>query len=262
MDVAGKVVVVTGGAKGIGRALVEAFVAAGARAVVAADLDGAGADATASSTGATAFACDVSRESDIRRLVDETERQFGQIDLFCSNAGIGTFRDDPLNVAAAPDAEWTRTFAVNVMAHVWAARTLVPRMIDRGGGYFLHTVSAAGLLNQIGGVVYGTTKHAAVGFAENLAIAHRDQGIRVSILCPQGVDTDMIRGAGPGAQNIDGVITAEACAAAALAGVRDERFCIWPHPEVATYVRRKADDYDRWISGMAKLRRKLENGAA
>lgn len=245
MRVAGKIVVVTGAAQGIGAALCARFAQQGARAVVAADIR----------TGGDVVPCDVGREADIVRLIDDTEEKFGPIDLFCSNAGIAVMDPDWDNPAAAPDDGWARSWAVNVMAHVWAARHLVPRMSARGGGYFLNTVSAAGLLSQIGSGAYSATKHAALGFAENLAINTRDRDIKVSVLCPQGVDTAMLRGIDRGVPDRDGVLTAAAVADAVVEGLAAERFLILPHPEVATYFRRKADDYDRWLSGMARLRR-------
>jgi len=199
--------------------------------------------------------CDVSREADILRLIDDTETRFGPIDLFCSNAGIAVLDPDWDNPASAPDDGWAKSWSVNVMAHVWAARHLVPRMAARGGGYFLNTVSAAGLLSQIGGGPYATTKHAALGFAENLAIATRDRGIKVSVLCPQGVDTPMLHGIDRGVPDKDGVLTPEVVADSVIAGLDAARFLILPHPEVATYVRRKAEDPDRWLAGMARLRR-------
>lgn len=245
MRIAGKIVVVTGAAQGIGAALCARFAQQGARAVVAADIR----------TGGDVVPCDVGREADIVRLIDDTEEKFGPIDLFCSNAGIAVMDPDWDNPAAAPDDGWARSWAVNVMAHVWAARHLVPRMSARGGGYFLNTVSAAGLLSQIGSGAYSATKHAALGFAENLAINTRDRDIKVSVLCPQGVDTPMLRGIDRGVPDRDGVLTAAAVADAVVEGLAAERFLILPHPEVATYFRRKADDYDRWLSGMARLRR-------
>jgi NAD(P)-dependent dehydrogenase (short-subunit alcohol dehydrogenase family) len=263
VKIAGTVVVVTGGANGIGRALCERFAQEGAAHVVVADIDAAGAAAVAQRIGGTAISCDVAYEPDIVRLVDQVEARHGPIALFCSNAGIAAgFDPRPGNPAAAPDADWARSWAVNVMAHVYAARALVPRMKARGGGSFLQTISAAGLLSQIGSAVYATTKHAAVGFAENLAIAHRDDGIRVSILCPQGVDTAMLRGLPQGPQALDGVITPEAVAEAAVAGLAREAFLILPHPIVETYLRNKTSDYDRWIAGMAKLQHRLRGPAA
>jgi NAD(P)-dependent dehydrogenase (short-subunit alcohol dehydrogenase family) len=261
MKAAGQVVVVTGGAGGIGRALAERFHRDGAKTVVIADLDPAAADAVAAGIGGAAVRCDVGNEAEVAALIEETERRFGPIGLFCSNAGIAAGFDlHGENVAGASNADWARSWAVNVMAHVYAARALVPRMKARGGGYFLITVSAAGLLSQIGSATYSTTKHAAVGFAESLAIAHRAHGIRVSILCPQGVDTAMLRSLPRGPQSFDGVLTPEEVAAAASAGLERESFLILPHPEVETYMRRKTDNYDRWIAGMAKLLKATREG--
>jgi NAD(P)-dependent dehydrogenase (short-subunit alcohol dehydrogenase family) len=245
MNLAGKIVVVTAAAQGIGAALAARFAREGAKAVVATDIK----------QGPDIVPCDVSREEDIIRLIDDTETRVGPIDLFCSNAGIAVLDPDWDNPASAPDEGWARSWAVNIMAHVYAARHLVPRMSARGGGYFLQTVSAAGLLSQIGSGPYSATKHAALGFAENLAIASRDRGIKVSVLCPQGVDTAMLAGIDRGVPDMDGVLTPEAVAEAVVAGLDAERFLILPHPEVATYVRRKAEDPDRWLSGMARLRR-------
>ena len=258
MKVADQVVVVTGGADGIGRALCERFHRDGARAVVVADIDGAGARAVARSVDGAGFACDVANESDIVGVIDETERRFGPIGLFCSNAGIAQGIDRRSeNAGGAADEIWARSWAVNVMAHVWVARALVPRMKARGGGWFLNTVSAAGLLSQVGSAVYSTTKHAAVGFSENLAISHRADGIRVAILCPQGVDTAMLRGVPEGTASIDGVLSAEAVAEAAVRGLEAETFLILPHPQVAGYMQAKIENYDRWIGGMAKLQRSM-----
>jgi NAD(P)-dependent dehydrogenase (short-subunit alcohol dehydrogenase family) len=255
VKVAGKIVVVTGGARGIGAALCERFAEEGATAVVVADLNLPGAEAVAARIGGAAVHCDVSHEGDILRLIEQTEFRFGPIDLFCSNAGILVADPDWDNPASAPNDGWARSWAVNVMAHVYAARHLAPRMSARGGGYFLNTVSAAGLLSQIGGGPYATTKHAALGFAENLVIATSDRGIKVSVLCPQGVDTPMLHSVARGVPDRDGVLTPAEIAAAVIAGIDAERFLILPHPEVATYVRRKTEDPDRWLAGMARLRR-------
>src|SRR3981081_2911535 len=254
MQVAGQVVVVTGGANGIGRALCEALHRAGAAKVVVADLDLPGAEAVAATVDGAAFKCDVGQEQDIRQLIEETERRFGPIALFCSNAGIGG-GFDPLseNAGGSSDEPWAKSWAVHVMAHVYAAPHLIPQMKARGGGYFLNTISAAGLLSQVGSPAYSTTKHAAVGFAENLAISHEAHGIKVSILCPQGVDTNMLRSIPKGPQSGDGDLTPEPVASDALKGVEQETFLILPHPQVLGYMRKKTENYDRWIAGMAKI---------
>src|ERR1700754_702555 len=258
MRVAGKVVVVTGGANGIGRALCEAFHRAGAAKVVVADLDLANAESLAAAIDGAAFKCDVGQEKDIRHVIEETERRFGPIALFCSNAGIGG-GFDPLseNAGGASDEPWARSWAIHVMAHVYAARHLVPRYKTRGGGYFLNTISAAGLLSQVGSPAYSTTKHAAVGFAENLAISHRADGIRVSILCPQGVDTNMLRSIPRGPQSGHGDLSPGQVAKDVLAGLEQETFVILPHPQVLGYMRKKTENYDRWISGRGKSRGKM-----
>lgn len=263
MEIEGKTIVVTGGASGIGKALCEAFHQAGARKVVVADIDLQAAQAVAARIDGVAVGCDVSSERQIRHLIVETEAYQGPIDLFCSNAGIASGFDNSFeNAADAPDYDWQKAWAINVMAHVYAARILIPLMKVRGGGYLLNTVSAAGLLSQIGSAVYSTTKQAAVGFAENIAITHMDDGISVSILCPQGVDTPMLRGLPEGPQSGDGVMTAEEVAACALEGVRAEQFLILPHKEVETYVRRKGEDRGRWIGSMVRLKRKIAEAQA
>jgi NAD(P)-dependent dehydrogenase (short-subunit alcohol dehydrogenase family) len=258
MQVAGKVVVVTGGANGIGKALCEAFHRAGAAKVVVVDLDHAAAEALATSIGGAAFKCDVGQEKNILHVIEETERKYGPIALFCSNAGIGGgFDPMSVNAGGASDEPWARSWAIHVMAHVYAARHLIPRMKARGGGYFLNTISAAGLLSQVGSPAYSTTKHAAVGFAENLAISHRADGIKVSILCPQGVDTNMLRSIPKGPQSGDGDLSPEQVAEDVLKGLEQETFVILPHPQVLGYMRKKTENYDRWIAGMAKIQAKM-----
>jgi NAD(P)-dependent dehydrogenase (short-subunit alcohol dehydrogenase family) len=255
MHLEGKAVVVTGGAGGIGRGLAARFRQEGVRGLVVADIDAEKIAATAAELGALGVPCDVSREEDIRRLVAAAEARFGAIDLFCSNAGILRADPDFGNAASGPDEDFERCWRIHVMAHVYAARTLLPGMIARGSGYFLNTVSAAGLLSQIGSATYSTTKHAAIGFAENLAITHREQGIRVSVLCPQAVRTAMLGDRGEtSAASRDGILSPEAVAECVVQGLADERFLILPHPRVAEYMRRKSSDYDRWIAGMARLR--------
>ena len=261
MKVAGKVVLVTGAAGGIGRALALAFHREGAAAVAVADLDGDGARRVAAEVGGPALTVDVGRADEIERAVAETEAACGPIDLLCSNAGVA-YSDAPGWMATSqPDEIWDRAWRINVLSHVWGARAVLPGMIERGGGYLLQTVSAAGLLNQIGDAVYSTTKHAALGFAESLAITHGDDGIGVSVLCPQAVRTGMFNGAEfealALAASADGVLTPDDVAAVTVAGLAEERFLILPHPSVAEYCRRKADDPGRWIGGMRKFRRRL-----
>ncbi len=261
MKIKGKVVVVTGGADGIGKGLCERFAKEGAAKVVVLDRNGEGAKRTAEAIGGVAYTCDVSKEPEIQRIVEDVEKNIGPIALFCSNAGIGDFGGRPDDATSQPNDQWQRGWEVNVMAHVYAARACLPHMIARGEGYFMNTASAAGLLNQIGNAVYGVTKHAAVGFAEILAITHRDQGIRVSVLCPQAVDTPLLRRAGEGSQNVDGVLTPAQVAEVVVEAIEQERFEILPHPQVLGYMRKKTEDYSRWIGGMAKLQRTLNPSA-
>jgi NAD(P)-dependent dehydrogenase (short-subunit alcohol dehydrogenase family) len=259
MNVKDKVVVVTGGADGIGAALARRFAREGARMVIVADRNGEGAAAVAREIGGEAFTLDVSDGQAMAAMVADVEARHGGVDLFCSNAGVGDGDPDKQNAASSPDAVWQRAWNVNVMAHVHAARAVLPGMQRRGGGYLLNTISAAGLLSQIGGAVYSTTKHAAVGFAESLAITHGDQGIKVSILCPQGVDTAMLRqgDAASQPQNLDGVLTPDEVAESVVQGLAAETFLILPHPVVLTYMQRKAGDYDRWLGGMRRLRARM-----
>ncbi len=257
MKVEDKVIVVTGGASGIGKAMCLRFHQEGARGIAVADIDEAGAREVAEAAGGLAMRCDVSVEPEIVALVEETERRFGPIDLFCSNAGIG-IADGPGGMAtSSPNQDWQRIWEVNVMAHVYAARAVLPGMIERGGGYLLNTSSAAGLLSQIGSAPYSTTKHASIGFAESLAITHGDQGIRVSVLCPQGVATPMTVGQDYSPQAGDGMLQPGEVAESVIEGLDEERFLILPHPQVVTYMQRKTSDYDRWLSGMRRFRRKF-----
>lgn len=254
MEVAGKHVVVTGGASGIGRALCRRFAAEGARAVAVADLDGDGARRVAEEIGGLGVGVDVSDEAQVRDLVAQAEAQGGPIDLFCSNAGI--FVLGGVDVA---DADWQRIWGVNVMAHVYAARAVLPSMLERGEGYLLSTASAAGLLSQIGSAPYAVTKHATVALAEWLSITHGDRGIKVSVLCPQAVATAMTAGTeGGGVAGVDGMLEPEDVARVVVEGLRDERFLILPHPTVATYMQRKTGDYDRWLAGMRRLQQRFE----
>jgi NAD(P)-dependent dehydrogenase (short-subunit alcohol dehydrogenase family) len=256
MKIAGKVCVVTGGASGIGKALASRFVAEGASAVVIADLNGDAVSAVASEIGAQSFAVDVRDESAIAAMVAAVESEHGQIDLFCSNAGIIGVDGDPWWATGADNALWQRMWEIHVMSHVYAARACLPSMIARGDGYFLNTASAAGLLAQIGSAPYSVTKHAAVSFAESLSITHGDDGIKVSCLCPQAVDTAMTAGTeGGGVAGVDGMLSADAVADAVVSGLDAESFLILPHPEVEEYRQNKARSYDRWLGGMRNLRR-------
>lgn len=260
MQVKDKVVIVTGAASGIGKALVERFHREGAAEIIAADMNGDGAEAVAGSVGGIGIKADVTHEGDVQHIVRITEEQFGRIDLFCSNAGISRHDPDIDNPGSPPNEHWDLAWGVNVMAHVYAARHALPGMIERKSGWFLNTVSAAGLLSQIGSAVYSTTKHAAIGFGEHLAIATKENGIGVSLLCPQAVDTPMLGGAA-GSQNVDGVLSPADVAEAVVRGLAAETFLILPHEQVTTYMQRKTGDYDRWIRGMVRLRRGVIDGA-
>ncbi len=253
MKLTDKVIVVTGGAHGIGAAMLRRFHREKPRALVVADRDRAGAEALAGELGGLAVACDVSREADLVALVARVEKEYGAIDLFVSNAGIAV--GGGIDV---PDDEWRRIIDINVMAHVWAARALLPAMVARGSGYLVATASAAGLLSMVGSAPYSVTKHAAVALAEWLAISYGDRGIKVSCLCPLYVNTDLLKGAlndaaGASIKASGEVIEPAVVADAVVAGIDAEKFLILPHPEVATYFQRKAGDYDRWLAGMRKL---------
>jgi len=254
MELKNKVAVVTGGANGIGRALCRKFAAEGARGVVVADLDADGAGRVAAEIGGLAVPTDVSVESDIFKLVEKASSAFGRIDLFCSNAGVVV--DGGAEVS---DSNWQLSIGVNLMAHIYAARAVLPEMLARGEGYLLQTVSAAGLLTQIGSAPYSVTKHAALGFAEWLSITYGSAGIKVSAICPQGVLTDMLTRATEGGGGFlrEGALEPEQVAEFVVAGLAKEQFLILPHPEVAEYFLRKASDYNRWIHGMRRLQDKI-----
>jgi len=247
VDLKGKVAVVTGAASGIGRAAALRFAAEGAAGVVLADLNADALKAVASEVKGLAVPCDVSREADIKRLVSEAERKYHRIDVFFSNAGIVV-----RGGLETPDEVWERNWKIHVMAHVWAARAVVEKMVARGGGYFLVTASAAGLLNIVESASYGVTKHGAVAFAEWLSIAYGRKGVHVSCLCPQAVVTGMYQGDG-GSAGVDGALTAEQVAVEMVKVMAEERFLILPHPQVLEYMRAKTANYDRWLGGMQKI---------
>lgn len=252
MELKDRIIVVTGAASGIGRAFCERFAKEGAKLVVCADLNAHGAEETAASCGGVAYACDVGYEEDIRRLIETVEADHGPIDLFCSNAGIAIPGGPEVN-----DEDWDRIWRINTMSHIWAARHVVPRMIERGGGYLLNTASAAGLLNQIGSMPYGVTKHAAVGAAEWIAMTYGDQGIRVTVFCPQSIRTEMTRGGEANVAAIDGMLEPADAAEACVTAINEETFIATTHPQVFDYMRNKTANYDRWIGGMRKLNRRF-----
>ena len=260
MDVAGKVVVITGGASGIGRALAYRFADEGAKGIVVADLDQEGAtDVATDLDNAIAVGCDVAdpRHADV--LISAAEQSFGPVDLFCANAGVAVGAD------LATPGEWDLAFNVNVRSHIAAAERLLPGWLERGSGYFLTTASAAGIASQIGSAPYAVTKHAAVAFAEWLSITYGERGVRVSCLCPMGVNTPLLTD-GLGGEDSLGfrvvaaaapVLEPEDVATAVVEGLRDERFLILPHPEVLEFFQRKAADYDRWLAGMRRLQARV-----
>ena len=257
MELNGKVVVVTGGASGIGTGLCRRFRDEGVRALIIADLNGEAVADLADELDAVGVTLDVRDEAAIAAMVSEVEAQFGQIDLFCSNAGILNLDGGDFWATSSPNEVWQANWEIHVMAHVFAARACLPGMIRRGEGYFLHTISAAGLLSQPYTAAYATTKHAAIGFAESLAISHGDDGIKVSCLCPQAVDTAMLGGTDGGSAGIDGILSPAQVAQAVIDGLREESFLILPHEQVEQYHLNKAQNYNRWIGGMRKLRRSM-----
>jgi NAD(P)-dependent dehydrogenase (short-subunit alcohol dehydrogenase family) len=252
MDIEGRVVVVTGGGGGIGAALCRRFAAGGARGLVVADLDGEAAERVAAAVGGTAVVADVTVEADVQGLMRRARDAHGRVDVYCSNAGIGVGGGEE-----APDEAWQRSWAVHAMAHVYAARAVLPGMLERGEGYFLGTVSAAGLLNHILAAPYAVTKAAGLSFLEWLSIAYGDEGVVVSALCPQGVRTAMLGMERDRPFLQAGALEPDEVAEAVVEAMRAERFLVLPHPEVAEYFRRKATDYDRWLRGMRRLRERV-----
>jgi NAD(P)-dependent dehydrogenase (short-subunit alcohol dehydrogenase family) len=255
MEMKGKVIVVTGGASGIGAALVRRFAREGAAGLVVADLDEAQAQAVAGEVGGLAVRTDVSVEAEVQALIAQATQRFDRVDVLCSNAGLATGGG-----LQAGNDDWQRLWEVNLMAHVYGARAVVPQMLARGEGYLLQTASAAGLLSHPESAVYAVTKHAAVALAEWLSIQYGDQGIRVSCLCPQGVRTPMLMGRQGERKSFlqDNMVSPEQVADDVIQAMREERFLVLPHPEVLDYLQRKTADVERWLGGMRKLRAKAE----
>jgi NAD(P)-dependent dehydrogenase (short-subunit alcohol dehydrogenase family) len=252
--IAGAGVVITGGAGGIGAAMARRFAAEGARVVVA-DLDAGGAAEVAERIGGTAVAGDAASEDGVRALIERSREVLGAIDLFCANAGVA-----PHGGPETPEDVWAQAWDVNVMAHVRAAKLLLPEWLDRGRGHFLATVSAAGLLTSLGSAPYSVTKHGALAFAEWLSATYRHRGVTVQAVCPQGVRTRMLAETGRAGDLIMGASAIEPGQVAedVLRGIADGRFLILPHPEVADYYAVRATQNDRWLAGMNKLQRKVE----
>ena len=255
MEMKGKVIVITGGASGIGAALVRRFAQEGAAGIVVADLDEAQGQAVAAEVGGLAVRTDVSDEAQVQALIAQATAHHGRVDVLCSNAGIATGGG-----LQASNADWQRLWEVNLMAHVYGARAVVPQMLERGEGYLLQTASAAGLLSHPESAVYAVTKHAAVALAEWLSIQYGDKGIRVSCLCPQGVRTPMLMGKGGERKSFlqEGMLSPEQVAQDVIQAMREEHFLVLPHPEVLDYLRNKTADVERWLTGMRRLRAKAE----
>lgn len=255
MEMNNRVAVITGGSGGIGKAMAKAFLAEGAKGIVLADLNADAVAATAEELGVEGMACNVTNEDEVIAVTNFALEKFGQIDLFCSNAGAG---GEGLLTDASNEV-WQMQWDLHVMSHLYAARAVLPSMLERGEGYLLNTASAAGLLAALGSGPYTVTKAAAVKLAEFVSITHGDEGIRVSVLCPQGVNTAMApRSLGDG--QTDGIIEPEELAKTVVETIREERFYVLPHPEVEEYVRRKGDNVDRWLHGMRRLRAQSQEG--
>jgi len=255
VNIKDKTCVITGAAGGIGAALARRFAAEGAAAVYVADVQAEPLNAVAEEIGGVALPCDATREADIAALIDQAETASGPIDVFCSNAGVIR-----LGTEQAPDTDWQLCWDLHLMAHVYAARALAPKMAERGTGYLVNTASAAGLLSHVNSATYTVTKHAAVAFAEWLSITYGDRGVKVSVLCPQGVKTPMTAGRDQGAASVDGMISAEAVAESVIQSMKREEFLILPHAEVLGYMQRKTGDVDRWLGGMRKYKAMYPEG--
>jgi NAD(P)-dependent dehydrogenase (short-subunit alcohol dehydrogenase family) len=255
VEIRGRIAFVTGAGRGIGRALCRELLRRGAAGVVVVDLDGDLARTTAAELGGCGVQCDVTDEAAVQAAVAAAIRQYGRVDILVSNAGFGVTELDLDDALSATNATWQRMWQVHVMAHVYAVRALVPGMLDRGEGYLVNVASAAGLLSQVGDAAYSTTKHAAVGLAESLAVTYAERGIRVSVVCPQYVATAItgLDEATPSG-SIPGVLTVEQAAQAMADGIEREQFLVLTHPEVLGFFQRKAADYDRWLAGMRRIR--------
>ena len=254
MEVKDKIIIITGAASGIGRAMARRFTAEGARQLIVADLNADGLREVAEEIGAHAIPTNVAIESEVTHLIKSAEKEYGQIDLLCNNAGIG--------VGGGPETsneDWQRIWNINLMAHVYAARAAIPGMLARGEGYIMNTASAAGLLTQVGSAPYAVTKHAAVSFAEWLSVTYGDRGLKVSVLCPQAVRTAMTADNPDGVASIDGMMEPEVLCDSVIETLRQEKFLVLPHREVLTYMQRKTGDYDRWLKGMRRLQENYGN---
>ena len=254
MEIKDKIIIITGAASGIGRAMARRFTAEGAKQLIIADLNAGGLQEVAEEIGAHAIPTNVAIESEVTHLIKSAEKEYGQIDLLCNNAGIG--------VGGGPETsneDWQRIWNINLMAHVYAARAAIPGMLARGEGYIMNTASAAGLLTQVGSAPYAVTKHAAVSFAEWLSVTYGDRGLKVSVLCPQAVRTAMTADNPDGVASIDGMMEPEVLCDSVVETLRQEKFLVLPHREVLTYMQRKAGDYDRWLKGMRRLQENYGN---
>ena len=252
MEITNKVIVVTGGAGGIGLAIAKKFIKEGPKIVILVDISFK--NFNFKDEKILCKQCDVTNELSIQNLIDKINLDFGLIDIFCSNAGILSLGSEQTS-----NEDWSKNWNLHVMSHVFAAKKLLPDMLRRGSGYFVNTASAAGLLSHIDSITYSTTKHAAIGLAEWLAITYGKQGIGVSILCPQAVETAMTKGREKEVSALDGMMKPEDVAIDVINAIKDEVFLISPHDEVVGYFQNKANNYSRWIGGMQKLRQTLKS---